>query len=77
MGTQGEEATEKVTARPSPAPDEVQSDVVDLAAMVRRVLGARLSDPNDIEDLTQETLAARSSRLAPGSQTTVSLLMQL
>ena len=57
MGTQGEEATEKVAARPSPAPDEVQSDVVDLAAMVRRVLGARLSDPNDIEDLAQETLA--------------------
>ncbi len=57
MGTQGEEATEKVTARPSPAPDEVQSDVVDLAAIVRRVLGARLSDPNDIEDLAQETLA--------------------
>jgi RNA polymerase sigma factor (sigma-70 family) len=57
MGTKGEEATEKVTARPSAAPDEVQSDVVDLADMVRRVLGARLSDPHDVEDLAQETMA--------------------
>ena len=52
-----EEATEQVTGRPPQAGEEVQADVVDLAAMVRRVLGARLSDPNDVEDLAQETLA--------------------
>ncbi len=57
MGTRGEEATEKVTVRPSRATDEVQADVVDLATIVRRVLGARLSDPHDVEDLAQETLA--------------------
>lgn len=57
MGTRGEEATEKVTVRPSRATDEVQADVVDLAVIVRRVLGARLSDPHDVEDLAQETLA--------------------
>ncbi|MDQ3660948.1 MAG: sigma-70 family RNA polymerase sigma factor, partial [Actinomycetota bacterium] len=52
-----EEATKKVTARPARAGEERHADVADLAAMVRRVLGARLSDPNDVEDLTQETLA--------------------
>ncbi|HZJ51419.1 MAG TPA: sigma-70 family RNA polymerase sigma factor [Actinomycetota bacterium] len=58
MGTASEEeATEKVTALPPRAREEVHADVVDLAAMVRRVLGARLSDPNDVEDLAQETLA--------------------
>jgi RNA polymerase sigma factor (sigma-70 family) len=53
----GEGATEKVTARPQRAGEGGQADVVDLAAMVRRVLGARLSDPHDVEDLAQETLA--------------------
>ena len=76
MGTRGEEATEKVTVRPSRATDEVQADVVDLATIVRRVLGARLSDPHDVEDLAQETLA-RVIEARPGSQTTASLLMRL
>jgi len=57
VGTPDEGATEKVTVRPSRATDDVQADIVDLAAIVRRVLGARLSDPHDVEDLAQETLA--------------------
>ncbi|MDQ3216438.1 MAG: sigma-70 family RNA polymerase sigma factor [Actinomycetota bacterium] len=57
MGRAGEEATEKVSARSPQAGEEVEADVLDLAAMVRRVLGARLSNPQDIEDLAQETLA--------------------
>ena len=58
MGTaSGQNATEKVTTPPPQPGEEMHADVVDLAAMVRRVLGARLSDPNDVEDLAQETLA--------------------
>lgn len=53
----GDEATEKVEARLPRAGEEVQLDLVELAPLIRRVLGARVSDPHDVEDLVQETLA--------------------
>jgi RNA polymerase sigma factor (sigma-70 family) len=46
-----------VRPRPTQVGAEAQADVADLSAMVRRVLGARVSDPHVVDDLAQETLA--------------------
>lgn len=37
-------------------PPESHSDVAELAPLVRRVVSARVTDPNTVEDVVQETL---------------------
>ena len=46
-------------AHPAPGHDEETEDdqtLVDLLPMVRKVVGARIRDPQTVEDLVQETL---------------------
>ena len=55
------------TADADPAPGD-DPGLVELVPMLRRVVGARVKDPDTVEDLVQEALVrvmAARSRLAP------------